>query len=293
MMPQNPFNPADSDRFEIWDMLVARDISAFVANDWPAHEKDFLPDGFFGLDGRFSDNPDTWTPKFGDLKSYAEAWQEFAAQCKGRLSPEDLHAAHHATTILRDIDIQGDFAVAHKKFDGNVVYDDGAVDVLNWQTLYFCRKVDGRWWISGFVGFLPNPMGTRNAAPAGPAKLAPPSEQHVTAGPYSPVLEVRPERLFVISGQAALDLDGNVVTQDFREQARVTLDNCLTQLQAAGCSFEDVFKVNVYLTDLNDWPAFNEVYADIMPEPRPARTAVQTELLSTFQVEIDMWAAKR
>ncbi|MCR9135117.1 MAG: RidA family protein [Alphaproteobacteria bacterium] len=133
-----------------------------------------------------------------------------------------------------------------------------------------------------------------NTPAAGTAKYAPVSRQHSTAGPYSPVLEVSPEAtLVVISGQAALDLDGNVVTDDFEVQSRITLENCHNQLRAANCTFADVFKVNVFLANLEDWPMFNGIYREMMPEPLPVRTAVQAGLLSSFQVEIEMWAAKK
>lgn len=117
--------------------------------------------------------------------------------------------------------------------------------------------------------------------------------QHVTAGPYSPVLEITCSKLIVISGQAPLDMEGNVIGTTIEEQTEVTLKNCLEQLSRAGCSFEDVFKVNVFLTDLDLWSRFNAVYEKYMPQPRPVRTAVGTQLLSSFLVEIEMWAAKK
>lgn len=117
--------------------------------------------------------------------------------------------------------------------------------------------------------------------------------QHKTAGPYSPVLEVEFNKLVLISGQAPIDLDGNVVGTTIEEQTEFTLKNCLKQLSKANYTFTDVFKVNVYLTDLKDWPRFNEVYAKHFPEPRPVRTAIQAGLLYTFLVEIEMWAAKK
>ena len=72
----------------------------------------------------------------------------------------------------------------------------------------------------------------------------------------------------------------------------MTLDNCRTQLEAAGATLADVFKVTVYLTDLADWERFNTVYRETFSPPYPARTAVQTGLLPGFQVEIEMWASK-
>lgn len=117
--------------------------------------------------------------------------------------------------------------------------------------------------------------------------------QHRTAGPYTPVVGVPANAtLFVISGQAPLDLDGNVVGTTIEEQSRATLENCRIQLEAAGCSLEHVFKATVYLTDLADWAAFNAVYVEYMRPPYPARTAVQCGLLPGFLVEVEMWAAR-
>jgi 2-iminobutanoate/2-iminopropanoate deaminase len=118
------------------------------------------------------------------------------------------------------------------------------------------------------------------------------ARQHAGAGPYSPVLEVNATRLVVISGQVAVDPDGNVAGTTIEEQCGTTLDNCAGQLASAGCSLADVFKVNVYLADLGQWARFNAVYEMLMPAPLPVRTAVQAVLLPGFLVEIEMWAVK-
>jgi len=115
------------------------------------------------------------------------------------------------------------------------------------------------------------------------------ASQHVTAGPYSPVLEVR-GGFVVISGQAAIRHDGSIVSTDFTEQAIATLRNCETQLATAGCTLADVFKTNVYLADLANWAAFNAVYEELVPTPRPVRTAVGAALLPGLLVEVEMWA---
>lgn len=118
------------------------------------------------------------------------------------------------------------------------------------------------------------------------------ARQHVTAGPYSPVLEVDAARLVVISGQVAVDMSGEVIGSTIEEQTRATLDNCAAQLASANCTLGDVFKVNIYLTDLADWTRFNAIYEEAMVEPLPVRTAVQAILLPGFLVEIEMWAVK-
>ena len=117
--------------------------------------------------------------------------------------------------------------------------------------------------------------------------------QHLTAGPYSPVLEIDASRLVVLSGQVAVDLEGNIIGATMEEQTEATLANCRRQLATAGCNFHDVFKVNVYLADLSEWSSFNAIYERSMPSPLPVRTAVQAVLMNGYRVEIEMWAVKR
>lgn len=159
----NPFPEADSDRCAIWTMLVPRDIAAFLAADWNMVADDFVADGFIGIDAGRTDNPDHWRLAFPDLAAYRDEWlrqaQEFAA---GRFAEEPRAAIYSATT-LRDIEINGDRALARKKFDGGITRADGGRDIMNWQTLYYCRRVGNIWKISGFCGYLPNPMGSRKA----------------------------------------------------------------------------------------------------------------------------------
>jgi 2-iminobutanoate/2-iminopropanoate deaminase len=126
-----------------------------------------------------------------------------------------------------------------------------------------------------------------------PLKARPPNaRQHVTAGPYSPVLEIEARHLVVLSGQVAVDLEGHVLGTTIEEQTAATMRNCAGHLASAGCSLADVFKVNIYLTDLADWARFNAVYEQLMPSPLPVRTAVQAILLPGYLVEIEMWAVK-
>lgn len=288
---QNPF-PNDPDRHALWEMLVERDIIAFCSQDWSMVADDFIAGGFMGIDGRGRHNPDSWTLSFATLEAYREEWLKQAADFAATEWAEDPERTIYSATTLRDIEIKGDKAVLHKKFDGSIQKKDGGKVTLNWQTLYRCQKVGGRWKIAGFTGYLPHPMGYGAERPA-PGKQKPAgAAQHRTAGPYSPVLTVTPGQLVVISGQAAIDPDGKVIGDAVEEQTHYTLKNCQAQLQNAGCDLKDVFKVNVYLTDLANWPRFNEVYKDYFPSPRPVRTAVQTPLLMTLLVEVEMWAVK-
>lgn len=293
-MRNNPFTE-DPDRAAIWEMLVARDFRAFCSADWSMVEDDFVAEGFMGLDGGKVPDPDVWTVSFPNLETYKEEWLRQAALFQeSTWQGPDPVLQYHDLTDMSQIEIKGDAAIAHKKFDGTMTSIEGNTVDVNWQTLYQCRKVAGQWKIAGFIGYLPYPLGTQvkpNQAQA--AKQVPAgAKQHSTAGPYSPVLEVDGSKLVVISGQAALDMEGRVVGDNIEEQTQVTLENCQKQLATAGCSFNDVFKVNVFLKDLADWPRFNEVYKSYFPDPKPVRTAVQTPLLMTFLVEIELWAVK-
>ena len=181
-----------------------------------------------------------------------------------------------------------DLALAHKKLLGGLPATSGTQAIrFDWQTVYVCRRVAGQWKIAGFVGNLP-----LHAPTSGSRKIVPPSSQHVTAGPYSPVIEVAADRLVVISGQAAILPDGKIAGATISEQVRLTLENCRQQLTAADTGLDQVFKVNVYLADIGDWATVNLVYREIMPAPFPARTAIQAVLLPGLFVEIDMWATK-
>jgi len=290
---QNPFPESDSDRHALWEMLVDRDICAFLAADWDMVAGDFIEEGFMGIDGRFLPNPDSWRLTFPSLAPYREEWLQQARDFVATEWAEDPEQALFEATTLRDIEIRGDSALLHKKFDGHIRKKNGEIIRLNWQTLYRCRRVGERWKIAGFTGYLPHPMGS-STSPARVGKQLPEGAgQHVTAGPYSPVLVVDGARLVVISGQAAIDTEGRIIGESIEEQARYTLDNCRKQLASASCTLTDVFKVNVYLTDLDDWPRFNRVYETYFPEPRPVRTAVGTALLSTLLVEVELWAVKK
>ncbi|TPG20087.1 RidA family protein [Sphingomonas koreensis] len=281
-----PFPGSDDDRRAIWTMLVDRDIGAYLAEDWSAVADDFS-DGFFGVDARGSSDPDQWLPRFDSIEVYRDEWLRQAAATAATVDPAQVRGALHAATTLTRIDITGDLAIAQKKFHGFLPRKDGRADFLNWRTQYICRRQDGRWRITGFVGYMPHQSDV--GAPFRVAATA----QHRTAGPYTPVVETRPgARILVISGQAPVDADGMVIGTTIEEQARVTLANCRTQLEAAGASLADVFKATVYLTDLGNWATFNGIYRDVMREPYPARTAVQAGLLPGFLVEIEMWATR-
>ncbi|MBJ6988093.1 hypothetical protein [Devosia sp. MC521] len=157
-LSQNPF-PNDPDRSAIWTMLVPRDIEAYVKADWSMVEDDFVTTDFIGVNGNGKDNPDGWTISYPTLELYRDEWLRQAREGQSVVYAEDQETGIHRATSLTEIEISGERAIAHKKFDGEIKRADGEVDRLNWQTVYFCRKVEGQWKLTGFVGYLPYPMG--------------------------------------------------------------------------------------------------------------------------------------
>ena len=155
----NPFPESDADRHAIWEMLVDRDITAFLAADWSMVENDFAKDRFMGVHGHGTTNPDHWRLAFPSLDEYRDEWLRQAQDFQKETYKDDPRTAIFSATVLRDIEINGDRAIVHKKFDGSITKESGEKDILNWQTVYYCHRVDGAWRIAGFNGYLPNPMG--------------------------------------------------------------------------------------------------------------------------------------
>jgi len=109
-------------------------------------------------------------------------------------------------------------------------------------------------------------------------------------GPYSPA--IRAGQLLFVSGQVAIDpATGNMITGGIADQTRRALDNIGELLLAAGRSFGDVVRTTVYLADMNEFAAMNEVYGEYFAEPYPARATVQVARLpKDARVEIDVIA---
>jgi 2-iminobutanoate/2-iminopropanoate deaminase len=94
------------------------------------------------------------------------------------------------------------------------------------------------------------------------------------AGPFSPGARSGSGPLF-ISGQVAQDpATGALIEGDVTAQAHQALRNLAAVLEAAGKSLDDVLRVGVYLTDMADFAAVNEVYRAHLRAPYPARTAI-------------------
>jgi 2-iminobutanoate/2-iminopropanoate deaminase len=111
-------------------------------------------------------------------------------------------------------------------------------------------------------------------------------------GPYSQAI-VSGDHVF-LSGQTPIDpATGTLVDGDVGAQAQQCFDNLATVLAAAGLGHEDVIKVNVYLTSMDDFAAMNAVYAQQFSEPFPARTTVAVAALPLgARIEVELVARR-
>ena len=93
-------------------------------------------------------------------------------------------------------------------------------------------------------------------------------------GPYSQA--VKSGNLLFTSGQIAINpATGNVDAQGIEAQTRQICENLKAVLAEAGCTLDNVIKTTCFLDNMNDFAAFNEVYAAFMGEHRPARVCVE------------------
>jgi 2-iminobutanoate/2-iminopropanoate deaminase len=109
-------------------------------------------------------------------------------------------------------------------------------------------------------------------------------------GPYSQA--IRANGFLYVSGQVALDpKTGELTGTDIRQQTQRTLENLKGILEAAGSNLHHVVKTTVFLKDMNDFAAMNEVYAKYFTLAPPARSTVQVARLpKDALVEIELIA---
>lgn len=114
----------------------------------------------------------------------------------------------------------------------------------------------------------------------------------VAVGPYSHAVESG--GFVYLSGQTPIDpATGKIVEGDILAQTRQTFANLFNVLEAAGLTPDDVVKVNVYMTDMGNFKAMNEVYATRFSAPFPARTTIGVkELPLGALIEIEMVATR-
>lgn len=115
---------------------------------------------------------------------------------------------------------------------------------------------------------------------------------------YSQIVEVSAKRIIFISGQTALDHDGNLAGQgDFAAQVAQVFDNLSIALSAVGCTPANLVKLTVFLTDMGNLAAYraarNRFFASVTPPAAPAVTLVEVSKLygPHFLIEIEAIAA--
>jgi len=118
-------------------------------------------------------------------------------------------------------------------------------------------------------------------------RLSPPGVA-APRGPYSPA--VRTGGFIYVSGQVPVDpVTNQTVTGDVKAETRQVLSNIQRILEGCGASMSDVVKCGVFLTDVKDFAAMNEVYIEFFGEIKPARTTISVPALPLpgAKVEID------
>ena len=112
-------------------------------------------------------------------------------------------------------------------------------------------------------------------------------------GPYSQAIVT--DTLIFCSGQGPIDPATNTLVEgDVTVQTTRTMENIKALLGEMGLDFSDVVKSTCYLADMDDFKAFNEVYARFFPEPYPARSTIQAARLPMdLAVEIEAIAKRR
>ena len=118
------------------------------------------------------------------------------------------------------------------------------------------------------------------------------SKDIISAGPYSHGIDSN--GLIFLSGQTPVDPNTGKLTEgDIKEQTQQCFNNSFGVLEAAGLGPDNVQKVNVYLTDMDDFSAMNEIYKKQFSEPYPARTTIGIASLPLgAKIEIEMIARR-
>ncbi|MCC5804276.1 RidA family protein [Rossellomorea vietnamensis] len=114
-------------------------------------------------------------------------------------------------------------------------------------------------------------------------------EAPAAIGPYSQGIVVN--NLFYSSGQIPLTAEGSMIEGDVVEQTHQVFRNLQAVLSEAGASIETVVKATVFIKDMNDFGAINEVYGEYFSNHKPARSCVEVARLpKDAQVEIEVIA---
>ncbi len=119
------------------------------------------------------------------------------------------------------------------------------------------------------------------------------SSAPAAVGPYSPAVAFDGGKILFVSGQIAIEpATGQILNGSAAEQTERVLKNLRALLEAGGSGMDRVLKTTVFLIDMNDFSAMNDVYAQHFPGVKPARSTVEVRRLpKDVRVEIDAIAA--
>lgn len=93
-----------------------------------------------------------------------------------------------------------------------------------------------------------------------------------TFGPYSPIRQAG--NVYYVSGQVGIDPQTKTAPQTIQEQTKQVLENMKAVLTTAGLTMQDIVKTTIYVTDMGNFAAVNDVYVTYFDQPRPARGTV-------------------
>lgn len=108
-------------------------------------------------------------------------------------------------------------------------------------------------------------------------------------GPYSQAVKIPAGKMIFTAGQIAIDVaTGQLLEGDIKVQTRRVLENVKAILEASGATLNDVVKTTVFMSNLGDFQAMNEVYAEFFSSNPPARSTIEASALPRgAKVEID------
>ncbi len=111
-------------------------------------------------------------------------------------------------------------------------------------------------------------------------------------GPYSQGVSI--DNLVFTSGQLPINPEtGELITNDIKEETRLCLENVKAVLEEAGSSLDKALKLTIFITNMDDFPKINEVYAEYFKDHKPARSCVQVARLpKDGRIEIEAIAIK-
>jgi hypothetical protein len=153
----NPYDALrEADGHALWEALIARDSDAFAAADWSICDGDFAHERFEGITAHGSLNPMDWALRYPTVESYRDDWLEMAK----RYLDLPLAAVTHRDLLYKmqsfaKLEISNDRAIVWKQFRADEPLANGERHHICAQSVYRLHRIDGRWLIVGFVGYLP------------------------------------------------------------------------------------------------------------------------------------------